>query len=241
MNAEELKKALDELGKPSGATRGWGEPDTDAGKDTGGGVVGETPEEKAARIAAENAAATLEAAINKQVKALELQRDTFGMASKEVALYHLKMQGATDVQLEQAEAILDTIDNMKAYAATDEAIIDMMADIAEGVKLTEKSFEDLSEAEKKAMEDLSDTGKTAMETLTDAVNGFGAQSSQAMTDFALHGKASFSDMIDSMIEDLVRMMIQEQIMGPLFRGIAGMNSGGGSFCLSGAGAKVRQR
>jgi len=60
------------------------------------------------------------------------------MASKEVALYHLKMQGATDVQLEQAEAILDTIDNMKAYAATDEAIIDMMADIAEGVKLTER-------------------------------------------------------------------------------------------------------
>jgi len=60
-----------------------------------------------------------------------------------------------------------------------------------------------------------------METLTDAVNNFGAQSSQAMTDFALHGESSFSDMIDSMIEDLIRMMIQEQIMGPMFRGISG--------------------
>ncbi len=76
-----------------------------------------------------------------------------------------------------------------------------------------------------------------METLTDAVNRFGAQSSQAMTDFALHGESSFSDMIDSMIEDLVRMMIQEQIMGPLFRGIAGMNFGGGSFAYQGPGQR----
>ena len=72
------------------------------------------------------------------------------------------------------------------------------------------------------IDNLADTGKTAMETLTDAVNNFGAQSSQVITDFALHGKASFSDMIDSMIEDLVRMMIQEQIMGPLFKGISGV-------------------
>jgi len=58
-----------------------------------------------------------------------------------------------------------------------------------------------------------------------------------MTDFALHGESSFSDMIDSMIEDLVRMMIQEQIMGPLFRGIAGMNFGGGSFAYQGPGQR----
>ena len=107
-----------------------------------------------------------------------------------------------------------------ADIATYEAVQQMMADIAEGVKLTEKSFEDLSEAGKKDLDDLADTGKTAMETLTDAVNNFGAQSSQAMTDFALHGESSFSDMIDSMIEDLIRMMIQEQIMGPMFKGIS---------------------
>ena len=166
-----------------------------------------------------------EAAIIKQIEALRLQRDTFGMATKEIVLYNLALLKATPDQLKLAEAILETTEEMKAYAATDEAVIQMMADIAEGVKLTEKSFEDLSEAEKKAMEDLSDTGKTAMETLTDAVNGFGAQSSQAMTDFALHGESSFSDMIDSMIEDLIRMMIQEQIMGPLFKGISGGLSG----------------
>jgi len=44
-------------------------------------------------------------------------------------------------------------------------------------------------------------------------------------------------MIDSMIEDLIRMMIQEQIMGPLFRGIAGMNFGGGSFAYQGPGQR----
>ena len=134
-------------------------------------------------------------------------------------------QAKIDASLAEKEAAKEATTAQEARWAADiatyEAIQQMMADIAEGVKLTEKSFEDLSEAEKKAMEDLSDTGKTAMETLTDAVNGFGAQSSQAMTDFALHGKASFSDMIDSMIEDLVRMMIQEQIMGPMFRGISG--------------------
>ena len=150
-------------------------------------------------------------------------------------------QAKIDASLAEKEAAKEATTAQEARWAADiatyEAIQQMMADIAEGVKLTEKSFEDLSEAEKKAMEDLSDTGKTAMETLTDAVNNFGAQSSQAMTDFALHGESSFSDMIDSMIEDLVRMMIQEQIMGPLFRGIAGMNFGGGSFAYQGPGQR----
>jgi lambda family phage tail tape measure protein len=36
---------------------------------------------------------------------------------------------------------------------------------------------------------------------------------------------SFSDMIDSMIDDLMRMFIQQQIMGPMFKSIGGFDFG----------------
>jgi|GEM_PF-2495124 len=83
--------------------------------------------------------------------------------------------------------------------------------------------ETYNRAVKKAKEEfagLVDKGKTAMETLREAVEGFGQDSARAITDFALHGKASFSDMIDSMISDLIRMMVYQQITKPLFSNIS---------------------
>jgi len=154
-------------------------------------------EAEAAEKAKVKASEDAEDAIYDQIAALELQRDMFGKTTEEITLYKMSlMEGVTPAQMELTKAILATITAQKQQKAE-----------------TEETKDDL--------EDLADTGKTAMETLTDAVNNFGAQSSQAWTDFALHGKASFSDMIDSMIDDLVRMMIQEQIMGPMFRGISG--------------------
>jgi len=87
--------------------------------------------------------------------------------------------------------------------------------------ITQETYNRAVEKAKEDFTGLEDKGKTAMETLTDAVNGFGQDSAQAITDFALHGKMTFSDMIDSMISDLVRMMIYEQITAPFFRSISG--------------------
>ncbi len=151
-----------------------------------------------------------EEAIQRQIKALELLRDTYGMIATDITLYKLALKNATPEQLKLAESILETTENMKAVTATDDAIIQMMADIDEGAKASAKSLQDMAEE-----------GKSAMEVLTDAVKGFGDESAQAITDFALTGKTSFSDMIDSMIHDLIKMMVYQQITGPLFSSISG--------------------
>lgn len=79
-------------------------------------------------------------------------------------------------------------------------------------------------AGKKAMEELDSVkskGKSAMEELTDAVNGFGKKATDAFVDFAFGAKTSFGDMISSMLKDLARMVIQRNVMGPLFQAIGG--------------------
>lgn len=82
-------------------------------------------------------------------------------------------------------------------------------------------------AGQKAMEQLDNVktkGKSSMEELTDAVNGFGKKATDAFVDFAFGAKTSFGDMISSMLKDLARMVIQRNVMGPLFSAIGG--SGG---------------
>lgn len=79
-------------------------------------------------------------------------------------------------------------------------------------------------AGKKAMDELDSVkskGKTAMEELTDAVNGFGKKATDAFVDFAFGAKTSFGDMISSMLKDLARMVVQRNVMGPLFNAIGG--------------------
>lgn len=188
-------------------------------------------------------------AIEKQIDALEQQRDTFGMTSKEVALYHLKMQGATDKQLKQAAAILDAIAAKEGDADAQEKVNDL---IDEGKSLTESlmtgteqyaatvgnldvllkagaiSQETYNRGIEKAKEDLeglADKGEDSMSKLQQAIEGWGRDSTDAIVAFARTGEMSFSDMVDSMIDDLMRMVIQQQIMGPLFEGIGGFIGG----------------
>ncbi|MBW2645087.1 MAG: phage tail tape measure protein [Deltaproteobacteria bacterium] len=227
MNAKELKAALDAIsdpfaggvpGKPSGATRGWDldEPAVGTGG-TGGGMVGETPEEAAARLAAETVAAKLKEAVDKQIESLKVQRDTFGMASKEVALYHLRMQGATPEQLKLAEAILDTTDNMKAYAATDEAIIDMMADIDEGTKASIKSLEDLA-----------DTTEEKSDVMEQAFVGWGNSFSSTLNDMLWGSETTFEAIAESFAQMVTQMLIQKYLIEKMF----GKGGGGGWFGIT---------
>lgn len=58
-------------------------------------------------------------------------------------------------------------------------------------------------------------GKDTMEELKDAVDGWGRQATDAFVDFAFTGKASFGDMVGSILKDIARMVIQTQIMAPM--------------------------
>ncbi len=93
-----------------------------------------------------------------------------------------------------------------------------------------ENFEEAQRMSKKT----TDEWKDAFESLKDAVNGYSREMTQSFVDFALTGKASFGDMINSMLRDLLRLYAQKKIFDPLTGAIsgaidAGSSSGGGFF------------
>lgn len=68
-------------------------------------------------------------------------------------------------------------------------------------------------------------GKDQFEELKRAIEGWGRDSADAIVQFARTGETSFRDMIDSMINDLLRMMVYQNITGPLFGAIGGFFGG----------------
>lgn len=182
-------------------------------------------------------------AINEQIKALELQAATFGMAEKEAVLYKMAIQGATDAQLEQADVILTVLAQKQAeidlqeeaqavydatrtaqeqYNAEMERLNELLAAGAINYDTFERAAEQAMERLKKSTEDTEDVFKD----LEDAINGWGKNSADAFVDFAMTGEASFSDLVDSIIQDIMRMLVYESLLKPMF----------GSLSLSGGGA-----
>lgn len=75
-----------------------------------------------------------------------------------------------------------------------------------------------------------------MDDLQRAIEGWGRQSSKAFADFVTSGKASFSDLIDSMINDMIQMMAYKNIFGPLFSTIGLMGTGAAGYGAMAGGA-----
>lgn len=80
-----------------------------------------TREQEAAEKARVREAEAALAAIDGQIKAIELQAATYGMTSDQIAIYTLKLAGANDEQLKAAELALADVSAKKAQAdAVDE-------------------------------------------------------------------------------------------------------------------------
>lgn len=74
----------------------------------------------------------------------------------------------------------------------------------------------------KAFDEVGKKGKDTMSDLKQAVEGWGRQATDTFVDFAFTGKASFKDMVNGILQDIARMMIQKTIMAPLMASIGGM-------------------
>lgn len=79
------------------------------------------------------------------------------------------------------------------------------------------------------LENFGKTGRSEIEDLEFAIQGFGRKSADAFVDFALTGKASFRDLTDSILADLARLIVQQNITDPLFKAISGGVSAGGGL------------
>ncbi|MDD4984501.1 MAG: phage tail tape measure C-terminal domain-containing protein [Dehalococcoidales bacterium] len=73
-----------------------------------------------------------------------------------------------------------------------------------------------------AIQEIIDEGKNQFEELKRVIDGWGKDSAAAIADFAMRGETSFRDMIDSMINDLLRMMVYQNITKPLFGFVGGL-------------------
>lgn len=84
------------------------------------------------------------------------------------------------------------------------------------------------------LHEVKDEGVDDFKELQDAIEGWGRQATDAFVDFAFTGKTSFSDMTTSILKDMSRMIIQQNVMKPLMSGVGDFFSG-----LFGGGAAQR--
>lgn len=77
------------------------------------------------------------------------------------------------------------------------------------------------------IDQLGKKGKDTFAELKDAVEGWGKAATDAFLDFAFTGKASFGDLVSSILKDIARMLIQTNVTAPLFKAIQGGIGGGG--------------
>jgi hypothetical protein len=108
------------------------------------------------------------------------------------------------------------------------ARIEYLQKLFDGKVIDVETFTRGVEKANKDLEDFGKTGRSEIEDLEFAIQGFGKKSADAFVDFALTGKASFTDLTDSILADLARLLVQQNVTDPLFKAIsAGAKSEGG--------------
>lgn len=166
----------------------------------------------------------------KTIDGLKEQAATIGMTEAQIELYKLSLKDATKEQMESASATLADIEQKTALKQILEDIrspyqdyLDKIATANSLLVTGQLSIEDYALYMSKLseeMEKLTDDGKDQFKELKDAIEGWGKDSAKAIADFAVKGAGSFSDMAESIIADLLQMMIYQQMMKPLFSGIS---------------------
>jgi len=128
------------------------------------------------------------------------------------------------------------------YSATRtpiEAYIITMEKLNELLKAGAIDQDTYGRASKQALDEMNNAvekTKDGFEELQQAIEGWGKDSAEAIVDFAMTGKSSFSDMIQSMIKDLAKMILYQQIMKPLAGAISSGSSGWLSLLVGFAGS-----
>lgn len=184
----------------------------------------------------------------KTIETLKQQADMLGMTETQIALYNLALKEATKEQMDAASATLADIENKKALKEILEDIKDPYEEFGEKINTANMllatgslSVEQYTRYMAKLSQEIAKLGeeeKDQFKELQEAIEGWGRDSADAIVDFCTTGKESFSDMINAMIKDLMRMLIYQNVTKPLFGMIAGSVSGGGGGLLSGIGGFI---
>lgn len=179
--------------------------------------------------------------VERQIKALNTQASTFGLSEKSATLYKLAMDGATEAQIKNAEVLLTEIDALEDRSEAQKRLADLLGNtqlekqrkdmqLLAGAYLEGAiSADEYGDAVGRALgniEPVTDKVKDQFDDLKQAIEGWGRDSANAIVDFAVTGKSSFGDMIDSMLADLARMLVQQNVTGPLAQVVSGFDFAG---------------
>ena len=119
-----------------------------------------------------------------------------------------------------------------------ERYADKLAELDGLLMMGSISYETYSRAATQAWDDLQQGLEKTEDKFADlkkAIDGWGKDSAKAIVDFAMTGKASFSDMINSMISDILRMLVYQQITGPVSSWVGTAASSALKWALSAKG------
>jgi hypothetical protein len=83
------------------------------------------------------------------------------------------------------------------------------------------------------VKEVAEESKAELSELQKAVEGWGKSSADAIVEFAMTGKSSFKDMINSMLADLARMLVYRNITAPLASAVGGMDFGSIGSAIAG--------
>ena len=197
-----------------------------------------------------------------EVEKLEAQfaNERYSKASageRDIALGIASQIDARKELMTQLDAELAMVKNLTAeYSAQDSRLKSLISGTDRGQQTQKMMDEALAESALRdgkidtttydqiieKLGEVKDTGKDTFKELQDAIDGWGKQSADAIAEFCISGKLSFSDMAQSIIKDMMTMMIKKSITAPLAEGLSGVFGslfgglfGGGAGAASSAG------
>jgi lambda family phage tail tape measure protein len=174
----------------------------------------------------------------KEARELMRQRTQMVVAERELEEAIRQQNEMRDEAKRKTDALADA--GKRVYEETRTPAEKLNIELARLNDLLDKgaiSWDTYERAQNKAVDEfegVKEKGKDAMAELTAAVEGWGDQAADAFIEFAFTGKASFKDLVNSILKDIARMLIQQNITKPLFSAISG------AFAFAGGGVMTDQ-
>ena len=190
--------------------------------------------------------------VDKVIDKLKQQQREMDLTKNEAALLDLNLLHASDSEIQFARSVVDAIDahkkqqavmeeGKKIYEETRTAQEKLAAQLAHldelyangafGKPGTAKAVDTYARAvfdAQDAVEGLGKTGKNTFDELVAAARGWGQEFSDTIAKMVVDGKANFKDLADSIVKELIRILVYQQITKPVlgYFGVGVKHDGG---------------
>lgn len=111
----------------------------------------------------------------------------------------------------EVENIRNLADPMRKYNAE----IQRMGELFTAGAITAEEFSKAAENAQKNMLGFTEKGKTDIDDLLSAIDGFAKNAASAMADFIFGTQTSFTEMVNSMLKDIARLVLQKGLTEPI--------------------------